>query len=157
MFIAVGLSLGGCRFLSQERRSEQQEIAALSTIGMIHRAESRYLARYGEFAATLTELGPSADGAPGPQGAGLIPGELASTGARLGYKYILTRTGMEYTINAMPLTFGATGDQTFFSAAPRRQDHSMIVHEHHGPEPASRSDVEVRSAFKPCAESEPCD
>lgn len=155
--VAVALSLGGCGFRSEGRRIEQQEIAARSTIGMIHRAESLYLARYGEFAETLTQLGPPASDAPGPEGAGLIPGELASTGVRLGYKFTLMRTGAGYTINASPLTFGITGNRTFFSAAPGRQEASMIVYEHHGPEPASRSDAEVKSAFKPCVVSEPCD
>jgi hypothetical protein len=156
--VAVALSLGGCGFRSEGRRIEQQEIAARSTIGMIHRAESLYLARYGEFAETLTQLGPPASSdAPGPKGAGLIPGKLASTGVRLGYKFTLMRTGAGYTINATPLTFGITGDLTFFSATPGRQEASMIVYEHHGPEPASRSDAEVKSAFKPCAVSEPYD
>src|SRR5260370_19433784 len=53
------------------------ETAVMREVQTIHQAQMQYLAQFGKYAATLTELGPPDHGDPGPQAGKLIPGSLA--------------------------------------------------------------------------------
>ncbi|HFB98641.1 MAG TPA: prepilin-type N-terminal cleavage/methylation domain-containing protein, partial [Bryobacterales bacterium] len=110
-------------------RMHTQEMAAIQQIKTIHQAQSMYYSQFGRFAKSLAELGPPASGAPGPDGADLIPGDLAS-GEKTGYKFILQGVDGGYTIQAIPVVFGSTGRRTFYS------DQTLVIRENWGQEPA---------------------
>jgi type IV pilus assembly protein PilA len=90
------------------------ELTAITSIGVIHRAEARYYAEFGRFAPTLAALGPPSNGERGKVAADLIPANLAS-GRLDGYMFFLTRTVGGYVITAAPEQFGVTGRRTFYS------------------------------------------
>lgn len=77
--------------------AQARESAALQHIKAIHAAQATYFARRGEYAASLTELGPP------PPGSGLLPSELAR-GEKLGYRFTLAaNTASEgYAITVTP-------------------------------------------------------
>jgi type IV pilus assembly protein PilA len=96
------------------------EAAAVENLRTITTADTIYLTTYGiGFASTMAKLG-------GNQvivdvnGAGLIDSVLSS-GVKSGYSYSYACTAQDgagncvgYSVNADPLTFGATGDRYFF-------------------------------------------
>jgi prepilin-type N-terminal cleavage/methylation domain-containing protein len=110
-----------------------QEMAAEKAITTIHTAETQYYSQYGAYATNLTQLGPPASGAPGPQGAELVDKDLAS-GEKGGYKFVLQQTPTGYSVQVTPTAFGTSGTHTFFS------DQSQSIHVHNGQEPASATD-----------------
>jgi type IV pilus assembly protein PilA len=68
-------------------RMQTQEMAAVRQIHTLHTAQTQYYSQFGRYAKTLLELGPPASGQPGPNGADLIPKDLAEgekTGVLLG-------------------------------------------------------------------------
>ena len=97
----------------------------------------QFNSQYGHYAATLTELGPPASGAPNEKAADLIDNTLAS-GEKSGYKFVMTGTPGGYFINASPVTYGSSGSRTFYS------DQSMVVRENDGPEPATATSKEFK-------------
>jgi len=118
-------------------RKFAQETAAIKAVQTIHSGEAQYFSQYGKYAASLTELGPPTSGQAGPQAADIIHEDLAS-GVKQGYKFTLVATPMGYTINAMPVAFGSTGNKTYYS------DQSMSVRYNVGQEPAGPSSPEVK-------------
>lgn len=90
------------------------ELTAITSIGVIHRAEAQYYEEFGRFAPTLAALGPPSNGEPGKAAADLIPGYLA-TGRFDGYMFFVTGTVRGYVITAAPERFGVTGRRTFYS------------------------------------------
>ncbi|MDZ7639292.1 MAG: prepilin-type N-terminal cleavage/methylation domain-containing protein [Bryobacterales bacterium] len=111
-------------------RMSAQEMAAISHIKTVHTAQAGYFSQFGKYADTLEKLGPSPSGAPSPDGADLLPGDL-SDGEKGGYKFQLTKTETGYAVSAEPTQFGTTGSRTFFS------DQSMSVRENYGAELAT--------------------
>ena len=111
-------------------RMSAQEMAAISHIRTIHTAQAGYFSQFGKYADTLEKLGPSPSGAPSPDGADLLPGDLA-VGEKGGYKFQVTKTETGYAVTAAPTQFGNTGSRTFFS------DQSMSVRENYGAEMAT--------------------
>jgi prepilin-type N-terminal cleavage/methylation domain-containing protein len=118
-------------------RMQTQEMAAIRQINTIHTAQTQYMSQFGRFATTLQELGPPASGQPGPNGADLIPGELAQ-GIKTGYQFILQGTQTGYVVNANPVTYNSTGRRTFYS------DQTLVVRENWGQEPASAASKEIK-------------
>ncbi len=118
-------------------RMHTQEMAAIRHIGTIHTAQTQYYSQFGRYAKSLQELGPPASGAPGPNAADLIPGDLAS-GEKSGYQFILQASPTGYTINANPVTFNSTGRRTFYS------DQSLVIRENWGQEPADANSPEIK-------------
>lgn len=111
-------------------RMSAQEMAAISHIRTIHTAQAGYFSQFGKYADTLEKLGPSPSGAPSPDGADLLPGDLAK-GDKGGYKFQVTKTETGYAVTAEPTQFGTTGSRTFYS------DQSMSVRENYGAEMAT--------------------
>src|ERR1700749_4062703 len=114
-------------------RRYAQEMAAVKAINTIHTAQTQYYSQYGAYATTLTQLGPPASGAPGPNGAELIDRDLAS-GEKGGFHFILQQTPTGYSLQVNPTSFGTSGTHTYFS------DQSMSIHQHNGQEPATVND-----------------
>src|SRR5258708_2399205 len=54
-----------------------RETSAMNTVKTLHAAQVQYQSQFGKYAASLTELGPPASGAPSPSGSGLIDGTVA--------------------------------------------------------------------------------
>ena len=114
-----------------------QETAAIQGVKTIHTGQVQYYSQYGKYAASLTELGPPASGAPSAASADIIGNDLAN-GEKQGYKFTLAATPGGYTVTAVPTAFGTSGSRTFFS------DQTMVIHENDGPEPATAQSKEMR-------------
>jgi hypothetical protein len=101
------------------------EMAAAKAVTTIHTAETQYYSQVGQYAASLTQLGPN--------GANLIDRDLAS-GKKGGFKFVLQRTQAGYELNVNPIALGTNGSHTYYS------DQSMSIHQHNGGEPATAND-----------------
>jgi type IV pilus assembly protein PilA len=116
-----------------------KETAAITSIKTIHTAQAQYSSQFGRYALSLTELGPPTGGQPGPDGADLLPRDLA-LGSKGGYNYALEGTPTGYKLTASPTAFGNTGRRCFYS------DQTMVIHENWGQEPATASSPELGAA-----------
>jgi len=114
-------------------RRYAQEMAAQKAITTVQTAETQYYSQFGQYATSLTQLGPPASGAAGPNGAELIDRDLAS-GEKGGFKFVLQQTPTGFALAVAPTAFGTSGTHTFFS------DQSMSIHVHNGQEPATVND-----------------
>lgn len=113
-------------------RMNANETGAIQALKTIYTAQIQYQSQFGEFATTLTQLGPppSAGAAEGPQAAGLIQGALPA-GSASGYLFTMTQTPTGYAVTAIPKTFGGTGRRTFYA------DESGAVHQNWSKDPAT--------------------
>jgi hypothetical protein len=98
-----------------------REMAAAKAITTIHTAETQYLSKYGQYAASLAQLGPN--------GAGLIDKHLAS-GHQRGFGFVLRPTQAGYVVFAKPVGLASHASHVFYS------DQNMIIHQLDGTEPA---------------------
>jgi hypothetical protein len=114
-----------------------REIAAIQAIKAVNTAEVQYRERFGRYAASLTELGPPASGAPNASAAELIGNDLANS-EKAGYKFTVAAVPGGYVINAVPASYGISGSRSFYS------DQTMVVRENYGPEPATAQSKELR-------------
>jgi prepilin-type N-terminal cleavage/methylation domain-containing protein len=114
-----------------------RETAALNSIQTIHKMQTMYQSQYGRYAASLAELGPPASGAPSPASADLIGNDLAN-GVKQDYRFTLTASQGGYIVTAVPVTYGTSGNKSFFS------DQTMVIRENYGPEPATAQSKEIR-------------
>lgn len=114
-----------------------REVAVIKEIQTIHTAQMQFQSQFHRFATKLEELGPPASGHAGPDGADIIPGELAK-GNKSGYIFTVQGNGTAYTINANPVAYNSTGRRTFYS------DMSTTIHENWGPEPATPNSPELK-------------
>lgn len=114
-----------------------RETAAIQAIKAIHTAEVQFQSQYSRYAASLTELGPPASGAPNPSAADLIGNDLAN-GEKQGYKFTVAASPGGYIVNAVPVSYGNSGSRSFYS------DQTMVVRENYGPEPATAQSKELR-------------
>ena len=114
-----------------------KETAAIKAIQTIHQMEIQYQSQYGRFAVSLAELGPPASGGDSPTAAGLIGADLAG-GDKGGYKFTLTGNAGGYVVNATPISYGTTGNRSFYS------DQTMVIRENYGAEPATANSKELR-------------
>jgi type IV pilus assembly protein PilA len=118
-------------------RNNAAEVVVIREIQTIHQAQTQYVSQFGDYAATLAELGPPANGAVGPRAAYLIPASLAS-GEKDGYIFTMTTTATGYVVSANPKVFGTTGRRTFYL------DQDGIVHQNWGQEPATVNSPELK-------------
>ncbi len=120
-------------------RMNAQEMAAVAEISTINKAEVQYYSQFGQYATSLSQLGPPAasGGAEGPQAAGLIPGNLAS-GASGGYNFTVTQSAQGYAATAVPKVFNSTGRRTFYS------DQNGVTHQNWSQDPASANSPELK-------------
>lgn len=119
-------------------RMQAQEMAAIAALRTVNQTEIQYQSQFGNYATTLTQLGPPAGSgtAEGVAAAGLIPAGLAS-GTSNGYNFTLTQTPTGYAAVAVPKTFGSTGRRTFYT------DQTGIIRENWGQEPATVTSPET--------------
>lgn len=119
-------------------RMHAQEMAAIAEVGTIQKAQVQYYSQFGQYATTLSQLGPpaSSGAAEGPQAAGLIPASLAG-GSGSGFVFTLTATPTGYALTAVPKAFGSTGRRTFYS------DQTGIIRENWGQDPATQQSAEL--------------
>lgn len=117
--------------------SAANEVAAVRAIQTINQGQTLYLSTYKRYAQTLVELGPPPGGGPAtPDSADLIPEDLAE-GLKSGYVFTMLGTPDGYSVNAEPITFGTTGNKTFYT------DHTLVVRENFTEAPASPSDSPI--------------
>jgi len=119
-------------------RQNAQEMAAVTEIQTVVKAELQYYSQFGQFATSLAQLGPPTNGGQGPQAADLIPGSLAS-GSTGGYNFVLTQTPAGYSVTAVPKAFGSTGRRTFYS------DQSGVIRQNWSQESATAQSPEFKS------------
>ncbi len=112
-----------------------REAAAVASMRTISTGEVQYMSQFGRYAASLAELGPPANGAPGASGADVIPAGLAQ-GEKDGFRFALKGDGKSYALTAEPSVFGNTGARSFYT------DDTMIVHVHNGQGAATAQDPE---------------
>ncbi len=113
------------------------EMAAIRQIGSIHTVETQYMSQFGMYATVLTQLGPPASGAPGPQSADLLPKTLTD-GKASGYLFTLTARPTGYSITAIPEAFNTTGRRTFYS------DETLVIRANNTQEPATATSPELK-------------
>jgi type IV pilus assembly protein PilA len=118
-------------------RMNALEMAAIRHMTTINTAQTQYYSTYGKYATTLQALGPPQGEAEGPDGAGMIPEDLAS-GEKGGYRFTLQATDHQFTLNADPVSFGSTGRRTFFC------DESLTVRNNFGAEPADKNSPPIQ-------------
>jgi hypothetical protein len=114
-----------------------REQAAIRQIGTIHQAETQYYSQYGQYACTLTQLGPPASGQAGPAAADIIPKNLAE-GKNTGYVFTVACAPTGYTVNANPESFGGSGSRCFYS------DQSLVIRQSLTAEPATANSPELK-------------
>jgi type IV pilus assembly protein PilA len=113
------------------------ETVVIREVQTIHQAQVQYYSQFGEYAGTLTQLGPPTSGTPSPAAAKLIPANLAG-GEKNGYVFTITKTPAGFTAIANPKVFGKDGRRTFYI------DEDGIVHQNWGPEPARADSPELK-------------
>jgi prepilin-type N-terminal cleavage/methylation domain len=118
-------------------RMHSQETAAISQIQTIHKAQAQYFSQFGRYAASLAELGPPANGQPGPAAADLIPGDLAA-GTKTGYNFVVQPLPTGYAVQATPVAYNSTGRRSFYS------DQTLVIRENWGQEPADANSKEIK-------------
>jgi len=114
-----------------------REMAVIREIGSIHMAEAQYHAQFGKYATNLTQLGPPASGADGPEAANIIPKGLTE-GKKNGYVYSVATTPAGYAVVAMPESSGNSGSRTFYS------DQTLAIRSNLGREPATPVSPEIK-------------
>ncbi len=120
----------------QSAHRNANEVAVMREVQTVYQAQTQYHSQFGEYAATLADLGPPAHGPEGPQSAKLIPASLSS-GERNGYIFTMVRTRTGFAVNANPKVFGKDGRRTFYI------DEDGMVHQNWSAEPASANSPEV--------------
>ena len=123
--------------LTQARRTAF-EMAAIRSLQTLNTAQVQYFSTYGRFAQTLMELGPPPGNATATPAASDLIGEDLSMGRKSGYVFTMVGTPSGYTVNADPQVFEITGSRSFYT------DHSNLVRERFGNEPASANDSEIK-------------
>jgi type IV pilus assembly protein PilA len=113
------------------------ETVVIREVQTIHQAQVQYLSQFGEYATSLSQLGPPANGVTGPHAAKLIPASLAY-GEKNGYVFTVTRTNTGFAANANPKAFGRNGRRTFYI------DEDGVVHQNWGAEPATANSPEAK-------------
>ena len=114
------------------------EMAAIRSLHTVNTAQIQYFSTYSRYAQSLNELGPAPGrGAPSPAAADLIPESLAA-GIHSGYVFTMVGTPAGYSINGDPQAYETTGSRSFFT------DHTNVIRQHFGNEPASENDSEIQ-------------
>ena len=114
-----------------------REMAAIREIQTIHQAETQYYSQFGHYATNLNQLGPPQSGSPGPEGADLIPSNLAG-GRHNGHVFTLAGSPSGYAVTVVPEQFGSSGRRTFFS------DQTLVIRNNWSQEPATAESPEIQ-------------
>jgi type IV pilus assembly protein PilA len=114
-----------------------REMAAIREIQTIHQAQTQYYSQFGKYATNLAQLGPPQSGSPGPEGADLIPANLAQ-GKHNGHIFTLSGSPSGYTISVVPEQFGNSGRRTFYS------DQTLVIRNNWSQEPATAESPEIQ-------------
>jgi hypothetical protein len=100
-------------------RMAANESSSVGSLRTINTAAATYAQTYGHYPPSLKSLGPSTNGQPSENGAGLIDSTLAN-GERSGYRFSYQaapgageNTLRSYKINAEPLSAGSSGQRRF--------------------------------------------
>ncbi|HEY1754612.1 MAG TPA: prepilin-type N-terminal cleavage/methylation domain-containing protein [Bryobacteraceae bacterium] len=120
------------------------ENAAIQQIRYLYQAEIQYYSQFGQYATSLTQLGPPASGAAGPAAAEIIPKNLAD-GHMSGYIFTITGTPSGFAINANPETFGNSGGRTFYA------DQTGVTRNNYTQEPATVNSPAIGSPITTAA------
>jgi type IV pilus assembly protein PilA len=120
-----------------EARHYAAETVVIREAQTIHQAQTQYLSQFGNYAASLAQLGPAPSLERGPAGANLIPASLAS-GEKDGYLFEMTATPAGFAVTAIPRVFGSTGRRTFYL------DQDGVVHQNWGRDAATSNSPEVK-------------
>jgi hypothetical protein len=131
----IVLAIAACE--TGDYQANTREMFVVREIQTINTAQAQYKSQFGEFASSLTELGPPVSGRVGRSAADLIPGTLAS-GDKDGYTFTLIATPSSYSLNVNPRVYNRTGRRAFYS------DQNMIIHQNWSAEPAKASSPELR-------------
>jgi type II secretory pathway pseudopilin PulG len=113
------------------------EMAAIRQIGTIHQAETQYYSQFGQYAQSLSQLGPPPSGAAGPAAADIIPKVLAD-GKASGYLFTVAGSPTGYAVTAVPESFGSSGSRTFYS------DQTLVIRNNLTQEPATATSPEIK-------------
>ncbi len=115
-----------------------REMAARATLRNINTFEVQYQSQFGQYATSLTQLGPpaGAGAGEGAQAANLIPASLAS-GSTGGYNYALAPTPTGYAATAAPKVFDSTGRRSYYT------DQTGVIRESSTQEPATANSPEA--------------
>lgn len=114
-------------------RASAQELAATTAVHTLITAQQQYYSSYGQYATSLTQLGPPTSGSASANGADLIDKELAA-GEKGNFKFTLQPSPTGYVITAVPTIFGTSGTHTYYA------DQEMGIHIHSGQEVATVND-----------------
>ncbi|HVP63598.1 MAG TPA: prepilin-type N-terminal cleavage/methylation domain-containing protein [candidate division Zixibacteria bacterium] len=104
-------------------RIAANEASAVGSVRSINTAEVTYSATYPDtgFALALTNLGGTSTGTASSASAGLLDSVLSS-GTKSGYAFVATGSNggtgtinTQYTVTAIPLNTGTTGQRSFYS------------------------------------------
>jgi type IV pilus assembly protein PilA len=126
--IAVLLALAGPTLVTAYKNSK--ETVVVRELQTLHQVQLQYMSQFGQYADTLTQLGPPENGVPDKHAAKLIPPSLAS-GEKNGYVFTMVRTASGFSVNASPKSYPGDGRRTFFI------DEDGTVHENWGATPAT--------------------
>jgi prepilin-type N-terminal cleavage/methylation domain-containing protein len=132
--IAVVLSMAMPTLISAYHNA--LETVVVREVQSVHQVQMQYLSQYGEYAETLAQLGPPANGVPGKQAAKLIPRSLAS-GEKNNYVFAMVRTQSGFSVTATPKKYPSDGRRSFYI------DEDGTVHQNWGPEPATAASPEL--------------
>lgn len=116
-------------FYGRHPRSRAWELVAIRDILIVQSAQDEYRSQYGNYAATLAELGAPAND--------LISKSLAS-GKKTGYVFTLAANPKGYIIYARPKVYNSTGFRSFYS------DQTKLIRQSWSQEPANASSPELK-------------
>ena len=114
-----------------------REMATIREIQTIHQAETQYYSQFGKYAVNLAQLGPPQSGSPGPEGADLIPNNLAQ-GKHNGHVFTVVASPTGYAVSVIPEQFGSSGRRTFYS------DQTLVIRNNWSQEPATPESPEIQ-------------
>jgi type IV pilus assembly protein PilA len=116
-----------------------REMAAKANIKQINTVQVQYQSTYGQYATSLSQLGPpaTAGAAEDAQASNLLPPGLAS-GSSNGYNYTLSGTPTGYSVIAVPKVYNNTGRRSFYS------DQTGVIRESTTQEPATANSPEAK-------------
>ena len=130
---------GACSVSDRMEKSRMlaEEIAAIQTVKTLQTAQVQYFSQYGSYAKSLSQLGPATNGPSSAQAADLIPADVAG-GVKGGYRFTLDGDGQKFSIQARPVSYGKTGNRSFYS------DASLAIHQNSDDAPATAESPEVK-------------
>jgi type IV pilus assembly protein PilA len=93
------------------------QASAMASLRTLNTACTLYSATYGQFPAALTNLGPISSGGTASSTSADLIDSILSAGIKSGYAFSYTTdpSNQSYTITAIPITAGTTGQNMYFT------------------------------------------